>query len=31
MIATHGMAAIPEAWQTGMTASQRISALLDQL
>ena len=29
--AAHGMVAIPEAWQTGMTASQRISALLDQL
>lgn len=29
--AAHGMGAIPEAWQTGMTASQRISALLDHL
>ena len=29
--AAHGMEAIPAAWQTGMTASQRINTLLDHL
>ena len=29
--AAHGMAAIPEAWQAGMTANQRINTLLDQV
>jgi ADP-ribosylglycohydrolase len=29
--AAHGMVAIPDAWQTGMTASKQIRALLDHL
>ncbi len=29
--AAHGMAAIPEAWQSGMAASERINNLLNQL
>jgi ADP-ribosylglycohydrolase len=29
--ATHGLEAIPAAWQTGMTADQRINTLLDNL
>jgi len=29
--AAHGMGAIPEPWQTGMTASQRINTCLDHL
>ena len=31
LAAANGMTAIPEAWRSGMTASQRISSLLDQV
>ena len=31
LAAANGMTAIPEAWRSGMTASQRISTLLDQV
>lgn len=31
LAAAHGMTAIPEGWRSGMTAGQRISALLEQV